>query len=293
MTCRRDGETMAVRAALRGRLDAGADDVCASYMECVTARATMNVENRYRGRPRRAARRSRGYQDAVGYSAVHSGPASACRPSTRDRRGGRSRRPRYVTAGRGPRPRHPNPARPQQHRLRAWVGLTASEAQMYDPQAFETYRTSPSTPMCPAGKRLRDGQRRILDAISLIDIAAPEEDAWSRSRIVVATRRSPRHSARRGGTMAGPTQPRLPLEVRYLAGTSRSRCPRAETSTEEGSGPRRDAGDRDLHTVERRGRGVVGSRIVASYDACATSRNIHSLHSRLPVAGIPARARWW
>ena len=43
----------------------------------------------------------------------------------------------------------------------AWEGLTASEAQMYDPQAFETYRTSPSTAVCPAGERLRDGQQRI------------------------------------------------------------------------------------------------------------------------------------
>ena len=50
----------------------------------------------------------------------------------------------------------------------AWEGLTASEAQMYDPRAFEAYRTSPSTAVCPAGERLRDGQQRVLDAIALM-----------------------------------------------------------------------------------------------------------------------------
>jgi broad specificity phosphatase PhoE len=46
--------------------------------------------------------------------------------------------------------------------------MTASEAAMYDPDAFELYRTSPSRAACPMGERLSDAQRRMVGALELI-----------------------------------------------------------------------------------------------------------------------------
>jgi broad specificity phosphatase PhoE len=125
---------------------------------------TMNVENRYRGRcdvPLDA----QGYQDAVdaarqlskvGLRAVYTGGlrrtiataqiiADEARiPDIRVMHG-------LINVDYG-----------------AWEGLTAHEAQMYDPEAFEAYRTSPSTAVCPNGERLRDAQKRMLDALQII-----------------------------------------------------------------------------------------------------------------------------
>jgi broad specificity phosphatase PhoE len=39
---------------------------------------------------------------------------------------------------------------------------------MYDPEAFELYRTSPSRAACPMGERLRDAQNRMVEALQLI-----------------------------------------------------------------------------------------------------------------------------
>jgi broad specificity phosphatase PhoE len=125
---------------------------------------TMNVENRYRGRcdvPLDA----QGYQDAVdaarqlshmGLRAVYTGGlrrtiataqiiADEARiPEIRVMHG-------LINVDYG-----------------AWEGLTAHEAEMYDPAAFEAYRTSPSTAVCPNGERLRDAQKRMLDALQII-----------------------------------------------------------------------------------------------------------------------------
>jgi broad specificity phosphatase PhoE len=39
---------------------------------------------------------------------------------------------------------------------------------MYDPEAFNRYRESPSTAICPNGERLSDAQRRMMEALVLI-----------------------------------------------------------------------------------------------------------------------------
>ena len=125
---------------------------------------TMNVENRYRGRcdvPLDA----QGYQDAVdaarqlssvGLSAVYTGGlrrtiataqiiADEARiPDIRVMHG-------LINVDYG-----------------AWEGLTAQEAEMYDPVAFKLYKTSPSQAVCPNGERLRDAQKRMLEALGII-----------------------------------------------------------------------------------------------------------------------------
>ncbi len=125
---------------------------------------TLNVQNRYRGRcdvPLDA----QGYQDAVdaarqlsgaGLSAVYCGPlrrtiataqiiADECRvPDLRILHGLNN-----VDYG-------------------VWEGMTSSEAAMYDPDAFELYRTSPSRAACPMGERLSNAQTRMAEALELI-----------------------------------------------------------------------------------------------------------------------------
>ena len=125
---------------------------------------TMNVENRYRGRcdvPLDA----QGYQDAVdaarqlsgvGLSAVYCGPlrrtiataqiiADEARvPDLRILHGLNN-----VDYGR-------------------WEAMTSAEAAVYDPEAFELYRTSPSRAACPMGERLSDAQGRMIEALQLI-----------------------------------------------------------------------------------------------------------------------------
>jgi broad specificity phosphatase PhoE len=132
---------------------------------------TMNVENRYRGRcdvPLDA----QGYQDAVdaarqlsqvGLSAVYTGGlrrtiataqiiADEARiPDIRVMHG-------LINVDYG-----------------AWEGMTAQEAQVYDPVAFDLYRTSPSRAVCPNGERLLDAQRRMLDALAVIGGRHPGE----------------------------------------------------------------------------------------------------------------------
>jgi len=125
---------------------------------------TMNVENRYRGRcdvPLDA----QGYQDAVdaarqlsgvGLTAVYSGPLR------------RTIATAQIIA---------DEARVPDLRILhglnnvdygAWEAMTASEAAMYDPDAFELYRCSPSRAACPMGERLSDAQRRMVEALELI-----------------------------------------------------------------------------------------------------------------------------
>lgn len=125
---------------------------------------TMNVENRYRGRcdvPLDA----QGYQDAVdaarqlsgaGLTAVYCGPLRRT-IATAQIIADEARIPDLRIL----------------HGLNnvdygAWEAMTSSEAAMYDPQAFELYRTSPSRAACPMGERLRDAQTRMIQALELI-----------------------------------------------------------------------------------------------------------------------------
>ncbi|SFL25050.1 probable phosphoglycerate mutase [Geodermatophilus ruber] len=125
---------------------------------------TMNVENRYRGRcdvPLDA----QGYQDAVdaarqlsgvGLTAVYCGPLR------------RTIATAQIIA---------DEARVPDLRILhglnnvdygAWEAMTATEAAVFDPEAFELYRTSPSRAVCPQGERLRDAQTRMVEALRLI-----------------------------------------------------------------------------------------------------------------------------
>ena len=131
----------------------------------------MNVENRYRGR-RDVPLDAQGYQDAVdaarqlssvGLSAVYTGPLR------------RTIATAQIIA---------DEARVPDLRILhglnnvdygAWEGLTAEEASMYSPEAFEQYRTSPDRAVCPAGERLTDARRRIAEAIELIGARHPGE----------------------------------------------------------------------------------------------------------------------
>jgi broad specificity phosphatase PhoE len=125
---------------------------------------TMNVENRYRGR-RDIPLDAQGYQDAVdaarflsgrSLAAVYTGPlrrtiataqiiADEARvPDIRILHG-------LINVDYG-----------------VWEGMTAHEAEMYDPLAFDQYRTTPSISICPSGERLSDAQRRMVEALELI-----------------------------------------------------------------------------------------------------------------------------
>jgi broad specificity phosphatase PhoE len=140
-----------------------ATSVCTLYL-VRHGTTTMNVENRYRGR-RDIPLDAQGYQDAVdaarrlsgeGLSAVYTGPlrrtiataqiiADEARvPDIRILHG-------LINVDYG-----------------AWEGMTASEARIYDPQAFDRYCVSPSTAVCPNGERLADAQQRMMDALELI-----------------------------------------------------------------------------------------------------------------------------
>ncbi|MDQ1630245.1 MAG: hypothetical protein QOJ32_3042 [Frankiaceae bacterium] len=125
---------------------------------------TLNVQNRYRGR-RDVPLDAQGYQDAVdaaralspiGLTAVYTGPLR------------RTIATAQIIA---------DEARVPDLRILhglnnvdygAWEGLTADEAAVFDPTAFELYRTDPTRAACPAGERLTDAQDRMLDALRLI-----------------------------------------------------------------------------------------------------------------------------
>jgi len=125
---------------------------------------TMNVENRYRGR-RDIPLDAQGYQDAVdaacqlsgtGLSAVYTGPLR------------RTIATAQIIA---------DEARVPDLRILhgltnvdygAWEGMTAAEAEMYDPTLFRLYKTAPAKAACPMGERLSDAQDRAIEALQLI-----------------------------------------------------------------------------------------------------------------------------
>jgi broad specificity phosphatase PhoE len=125
---------------------------------------TMNIENRYRGR-RDIPLDAQGYQDAVdaarflgtrGISAVYTGPLRrtiATAQIIADAAGVADIRMLHglINLDYG-----------------AWEGMTSEEAAMYDPVAFNLYRTSPLEAVCPNGERLNQAQDRMLEAIRLM-----------------------------------------------------------------------------------------------------------------------------
>jgi broad specificity phosphatase PhoE len=125
---------------------------------------TMNVENRYRGR-RDIPLDVQGYQDAVdaaralsgaGLTAVYTGPLR------------RTIATAQIIA---------DEARVPDLRILhglnnvdygAWEGMTAGEAAMFAPAAFDDYKRHPRQAVCPHGERLTDAQARMMDALRLI-----------------------------------------------------------------------------------------------------------------------------
>jgi len=125
---------------------------------------TMNVENRYRGRcdiPLDA----QGYQDAVdaarvlskvGLAAVYTGPLRRTIATAQI----------IAVEARVPDLRILHGLNNVDYGV--WEGMTSEEAAMFDPVAFELYRTSPSQAACPMGERLRDAQDRMIAALELV-----------------------------------------------------------------------------------------------------------------------------
>jgi broad specificity phosphatase PhoE len=155
--------TSARESRVQPRTETPASRVCRLFV-VRHGTTTMNVENRYRGRcdvPLDA----QGYQDAVdaarqlsgaGLTAVYCGPLRRT-IATAQIIADEARIPDLRIL----------------HGLNnvdygAWEAMTSSEAAMYDPQAFELYRTSPSRAACPMGERLRDAQNRMIQALELI-----------------------------------------------------------------------------------------------------------------------------
>jgi broad specificity phosphatase PhoE len=142
---------------------------------------TMNVQNRYRGR-RDIPLDAQGYQDAVdaarrlsteGLTAVYTGPlrrtiataqiiADEARvPDIRILHG-------LVNLDYGD-----------------WEGMTADEAEIFDPTAFKLYRTDPEQAICPSGERLRDATDRMIQAMQLIGSRHQDEIVAAASHAVM------------------------------------------------------------------------------------------------------------
>jgi len=125
---------------------------------------TMNVENRYRGR-RDIPLDAQGYQDAVdaarvlsdvGLSAVYTGPLRRTIATAQI----------IADEARVPDLRILHGLNNVDYGV--WEGMTAEEAAMFDPSAFELYRVAPRRAVCPQGERLTDAQKRMLEALQLI-----------------------------------------------------------------------------------------------------------------------------
>jgi broad specificity phosphatase PhoE len=56
-----------------------------------------------------------------------------------------------------------------------WEGITAGEAAMHDPQAYDLYCVSPLRAACPQGERLADACQRMVEALRLIGSRHPGE----------------------------------------------------------------------------------------------------------------------
>lgn len=157
-------------APLTERQESWQENACRVYL-VRHGTTTLNVQNRYRGR-RDIPLDTQGYEDAIhaarrlsqaGLAAVYTGPlrrAIATAQIVAD--GARIPDLRIL------------------HGLNnvdygAWEGMTAAEAETFDPQAFALYRARPSRAACPLGEKLSDAQQRMSDAIELIGARHPGE----------------------------------------------------------------------------------------------------------------------
>lgn len=138
-------------------------DTCVLYL-IRHGTTTMNVENRYRGR-RDVPLDAQGYQDAVDaarllsdadLAAVYTGPLRRAIATAQI----------VADEARVPDLRILHGLNNVDYGV--WEGMTATEAERFDPEAFALYRTSPATAACPHGERLSDAQQRILEALRLI-----------------------------------------------------------------------------------------------------------------------------
>jgi broad specificity phosphatase PhoE len=156
------GRTMTLQRTTTAHAEASTDTCTLFLVRHGTT--TMNIENRYRGR-RDVPLDAQGYQDAVdaarfmsgqGVSAVYTGPLRRT-IATAQIIADESRVPDIrilhglINVDYG-----------------AWEGLTAGEAEMYDPEAFRLYRSEPMRAVCPNGERLTDAQHRMMEAVDLI-----------------------------------------------------------------------------------------------------------------------------
>jgi broad specificity phosphatase PhoE len=132
---------------------------------------TMNVENRYRGR-RDIPLDAQGYQDAVdaarrlsdvGLTAVYTGPLRRTIATAQI----------IADEARVPDLRILHGLNNVDYGV--WEGMTAEEAAMFDPVAFDDYRQNPGRAVCPHGERLTDAQNRMIDALRLIGSRHPGE----------------------------------------------------------------------------------------------------------------------
>ena len=132
---------------------------------------TMNIENRYRGR-RDVPLDAQGYQDAVDAARQLSG-ASLAAVYTGPLRRTIATAQIIADEARVPDLRILHGLNNVDYGV--WEGMTADEADHYDPDAFELYRSSPHLAVCPAGERLTDAQQRIAAALHLIGQRHPGE----------------------------------------------------------------------------------------------------------------------
>jgi broad specificity phosphatase PhoE len=125
---------------------------------------TMNVENRYRGR-RDIPLDVQGYQDAVdaarllsgvGLTAVYTGPLRRTIATAQI----------IADEARVPDLRILHGLNNVDYGV--WEGMTAEEAAMFDPAAFNDYKRHPGRAACPHGERLKDAQARMIEALHLI-----------------------------------------------------------------------------------------------------------------------------
>jgi broad specificity phosphatase PhoE len=142
---------------------------------------TMNVENRYRGR-RDIPLDAQGYQDAVdaarvlsglGLTAVYTGPLRRTIATAQI----------IADEARVPDLRILHGLNNVDYGV--WEGMTAEEAAMFDPTAFDDYKSHPGRACCPHGERLKDAQKRMIEALHLIGSRHPGEAVAAVSHAVM------------------------------------------------------------------------------------------------------------
>jgi len=143
-------------------------DACQLYL-IRHGTTTVNGENRYRGR-RDIPLDAQGYQDALetarllrhaGLAAVYTGPLRRTIATAQ-----------IVADAAGiPDVRILSWLTNLDYGL--WEGMTADEAAMNDPEAFELYRSSPFLAACPQGERLADARSRMVKALRLMGSRHP------------------------------------------------------------------------------------------------------------------------